>query len=562
MEDNELLPLDNLITEAEAPLPDIITPDDTESGAEQIVHVTPSIIIAEGGESGEGVTKNYTVDKTYTVDEGFERPDGGRENVLSTTSVCGSEDEGEDSDSDDGSGDSKSSSSSSFPSESSGIFYKAEYTPPPVQAQPTNNLLTVENRDTFWRNFFSRNSGVSSVEGRDLQVQRSRSGCDGLAGQQSNICQSKSDAKIGYNDPVTCSDLTDVRNISCLPHTERVNERSSLQTQQKNIEGQSEDSLVIPRTLKSPLRNEIFDQPWTEVGGDSPEVVSSQDNLTTTISQEMQDLLTSIQSLGQTEEANKSKQPSPPKLRDSSPSLAEKNVDFQSLMKEVENQIRFSVTAELLERMTNCPAIENYFLPGAEDKKEESVVEDTYLGSPPIPDLLRTSVKPPPVIDRLSQTHFFSGDQERKASLPAETSPSPSERRRFTSLPRPSDMTGANNYQLTGLVPDMRARVSSTADQDSYSVCSDLSKVRSDIDSLCDIINKKADTREAPPVRLGNDQLELELRETQHVMKDIEHTVDNFRRHLSLPNGKVKIIMNFDLKGAGLFSSLDRWPPT
>ena len=53
MEDNELLPLDNLITEAEPPLPDIISPDDIESGAEQIENVTPSITIAEEGEGGE-----------------------------------------------------------------------------------------------------------------------------------------------------------------------------------------------------------------------------------------------------------------------------------------------------------------------------------------------------------------------------------------------------------------------------------------------------------------------------------------------------------------------------
>ena len=145
----------------------------------------------------------------------------------------------------------------------------------------------------------------------------------------------------------------------------------------------------------------------------SPVQVSSQDNLSSTISQEMQDLLTSIQSLGQSEEpGNKSKQSSPTRHQESSPTRSEKNVDFESLMKEVENQIRFSVTAELLERMTNCPSIENYFISGAEDKKENTVGGDTYLGSPPIPDLLRTSVKPP-VIDRLSQTHFYSEDPGR-----------------------------------------------------------------------------------------------------------------------------------------------------
>ena len=100
MEDNELLPLDNVITElsnveAEAdtdvkedfPLPDIITPDDIEPGTEPAA-LTPTILIAEEGERGESVTKNYTVDKNYTVEDGFERPEGGWENGLSTASVC------------------------------------------------------------------------------------------------------------------------------------------------------------------------------------------------------------------------------------------------------------------------------------------------------------------------------------------------------------------------------------------------------------------------------------------------------------------------------------------
>lgn len=220
-------------------------------------------------------------------------------------------------------------------------------------------------------------------------------------------------------------------------------------------------------------------------------------------------------------------------------------------MKEVENQIRFSVTAELLERMTNCPSIENYFISGLSDVCESEVSADTYLGSPPIPDLLKTTVRAaPPVVDRMSQTHFFSSAQARKASLPAENSPpapSPDYRRRFPSLPRPSDMTGANNFPVTGRVPDMRARVSCSSDQESYStVCSDLSLVRSDIDSLCDIINNSADQErrdsQVSTGRFDNEKVEQDLRDTHHLMKDIEHTVDNFRRHLSLPNGKVMVI--------------------
>ena len=595
MEDNELLPLDNLITElsnveAEAdtdvkedfPLPDIITPDDIDSGTgTELTALTPTILIAEEGGGGEmeSGTKNYSVDKNYTVDEGFERPEGGWDTGLSTASVCGTEDYCDSSDSEDNeSADNKSStsSSSSFPSESSGIFYKAEYTPPPLPAQPASGLLSVENRDSYWRDFFTRSSKMSGGDGGQLEVQRSRSGCEGLSSPPGQLCQSQSDAVIGYNDPVTYSDLTSGRNISYqsdieqVPQEDSVNERSSLHSQDKKIEGQSEDAPVIPRTLKSPLRNEIFDQPWTEVGGDSPEQVASQDNLTSTISQEMQDLLTSIQSLGKSEEPSqvkkskqsppsrspvKNKEPSP-----TSPSQTEKNVDFESLMKEVESQIRFSVTAELLERMTNCPSIENYFISGLSDVCESQVSPDTYLGSPPIPDLLKTTVRqaqpPPPPVDRMSQTHFFSSGEERKASLPAFscppaaatrglTSPSPDYRRRFTSLPRPSDMTGANNFPVTGRVPDMRARVSCSSDQDSYStVCSDLSAVRSDIDSLCDIINTSpdlADRRDSQVStgRFDNEKVVQDLRDTRHLMKDIEYTVDNFRRHLSLPNGKV-----------------------
>ena len=69
MEDNELLPLDNVITELSTleaevdtdvkedfPLPDIITPDDTESGPDQAA-VTPTILIAEEEERAESGTR-------------------------------------------------------------------------------------------------------------------------------------------------------------------------------------------------------------------------------------------------------------------------------------------------------------------------------------------------------------------------------------------------------------------------------------------------------------------------------------------------------------------------
>ena len=91
----------------------------------------------------------------------------------------------------------------------------------------------------------------------------------------------------------------------------------------------------------------------------------------------------------------------------------------------------------------------------------------------------------------------------------------------------------------------MRARVSCSSDQESFStVCSDLSAVRSDLDSLCDLIKTspdQADRRDSQVStgRFDSEKVVQDLRDTRHLMKDIEHTVDNFRRHLSLPNGKV-----------------------
>ena len=97
--------------------------------------------------------------KDYTVEEGFERPEGGREAAESVTAAsveanCDSEEEEDTA----GAGGTKSSSSSSLPSDGSGIFYKAEYTPHPSHlASPApNGLLSVENRDSYWSSFSTR----------------------------------------------------------------------------------------------------------------------------------------------------------------------------------------------------------------------------------------------------------------------------------------------------------------------------------------------------------------------------------------------------------------------
>ena len=126
-------------------------------------------------------------------------------------------------------------------------------------------------------------------------------------------------------------------------------------------------------------------------------------------------------------------------------------------------------------------------------------------------------------------------------------------RKRVTSLPRPSDMAGAGaKFPPTGRVPDMWSRVQQGRDSGAEeggggdtaqlsAVCADLVRVRSDLDTLCDMIQTQepgAGARRGSGDRF-NLKLEQDLRDTQIVMKDIEHTVDSFRRHLSLPSGKV-----------------------
>ena len=666
----EEVKVDNVVVS----LPDIVIPDDQENGADDTSDInsslTPTITIIEEQSdmidtndlNGDILVSNVTssqvseisedicdtfnaeeengqaLQKTYTVEEGFERP---WDNMVSTESVCGTDqpnDDPSDSDDDD-TVDDKSSSSSSFPSESSGIFYKAEYTPPPPTAStPVNNHLSIENRDAYWRNFFARNSNIVSARQDSGNLQKSLSGCDmnpetisALPPQPSSMCKSKSDAKICYSTVFSQSQLADACSADMIDNCDSAlatgddqdssNEFTTVtntfyhgdidQSEQEQglnedhssnidvIKGQTDVSNIplVPRNTKSPLREEMFDKPWTEtVGGASPEQSNSKENLTTTISQEMQDLLASIQSLGKTEESSMngryktpprhsiSKQKSPSPLKVSESNSREKSVDFENLMKEVEHQIRFSVTAELLERMANCPSIENYFLSEVasgdqsrlrstssrdqptsvtnnRQSDEQSAREagvsdhnDSFKGTPPIPDLLQATVRQHP-----------SSLPAYKYSPPSQSSPDYANRR-YTNLPRPSDIPGVtqvSRYQPTGNVPDMWSRVkcpsvsdlssstprsSRSENTENYSdVCADLFRVKNDIDSLCDIINYSGDKYIKDSSLSGQHhdrKIEKDLRDTRDVMKDIEHTVDSFRRHLSLPSGKVGFLLH------------------
>ena len=672
LEDTDLLPLDvtneeKEETKEEFPLPDIVLPDgeEWEQGpvATPETDVTPTIILQDDCDSDNkehndntilsGVTSSqiseicdeyddnltetqpdptsdlrHDLAKNYTVEDGFERP---WDNVMaSAASVAGTEDIDDSSDiSDDETVEGKSSSSSSFPSESSGIFYKAEYTPP-IMTPPISGHLSIENRDTYWRTFFTRNSTVGDHKDPH-HLQKSRSGCNSsqvdaaglLPAKPSSMCRSKSDAKIGYscdtfpslrddgrqarsavlsdkcdiasrdlsNELITFTDTRTSYPLDIEPREQEPGLNEQTLVDIKSLEGQADEAEVShSRNLRSPLKEEVFDQPWTEVGGDSPKQAASSDSLGGTISQEMQDLLTSIQSLGSNEAEKGRARQAGPKMQQEW-KLREKNVDFENLMKEVENQIRFSVTAELLERMANCPSIENYFLsdvpedhqsvstphrpplppPGRaghlrqcpEVEAEGGAGGDTFLGSPPIPDLLQATVKPGPGQDRLSQASFYSQPPppQLASSPPAldspppppkrgVTSPSPDHsRRRFTSLTRPSEIAGSgvSRYQVTGRVPDMRTRVQAGAGGQDYSMAvANLNRVTNDIENFCDIINSDkvrqdvsagADTPRSSDK--FNEKLEQDLADTQIVMKDIEHTVDSFRRHLSLPSGRV-----------------------
>lgn len=128
-------------------------------------------------------------------------------------------------------------------------------------------------------------------------------------------------------------------------------------------------------------------------------------------------------------------------------------------------------------------------------------------------------------------------------------------------------MAGVRAFTPTGRVPDMLARVSVGKDSPDpnyssfESVRDDLSKVRSDIDSLreslnetktnvaansrdilarCSFFNDPVDGESKPSCGSGSGStLESDLAETSSAMREIERTVNSFSRPNSLPTGKV-----------------------
>lgn len=594
----------------ELPLPDILATE--EEGRD-----VPPILIEEAGEADEGEEcpacepivaspQPPGLTKDYTVEEGFERPEGGWQDdgsvaEASMAAAC-------DSDEEDAEGLVHSSSSSSLPSESSGIFYKAEYTPHPSHVpSPAPGMLSVENRDSYWSSFFHKDP-AAEVLGR-LRKSSSGSGerARGLPPRPMPVTKSKSDAKVNYSeaelhlaamagdtkledevpeaeppprpappDPAyfeqACPEVADLRDVEeCAPDMNgRCGDQSDWYNQvaeSEAIRQEEEDfpeiaalrrEIVLPRSsLRSPKNEEVDVQPWTELStGHSPESSNSRDNLSSTISQEMQDLLSSIQSLGKTDsgESAKSLLSAGRRLSQGKEATRENKAALNQLMAEVENQIRFSATAELLERMAACPSVEQGL---AEVPRKQS--SPARLGSspnqprhhpptPPVPDLLRAALESPP-------------------SPPFSTSlDSPGNLRRVT-LPRPSDMAGVRAFTPTGRVPDMLARVSVGKDSPDpnyssfESVRDDLSKVRSDIDSLreslnetktnvaansrdilarCSFFNDPVDGESKPSCGSGSGStLESDLAETSSAMREIERTVNSFSRPNSLPTGKV-----------------------
>ena len=422
--------------------------------------------------------------KDYTVEEGFERPEGGWEAAESVTGAsveanCDSEEEEEETA---GAGGTKSSSSSSLPSESSGIFYKAEYTPHPSHlASPApNGLLSVENRDSYWSSFFhpTRSSEAPGC------LRKSSSGSmekvRGLPPRPSQVTKSKSDAKVNYSaaDIPYEEEEVVVKSVENKTEEEGATEKE-LEMAFPEIEAIREEIIVARSSVKTPKAEEVDVRPWTECSsGHSPETSNSRDNLSSTISQEMQDLLSSIQSLGKTDSGESGSQMPSLGRRISQGGGQEEErskAGLHRLMAEVESQIRFSATEELLQRMAACPSVEQQ---GPADLHSLTCSHKKKSASPPVPDLLRPAIDSPSEPLPLS----FASSLESPGN------------RRITALQRPSDMANGRPFTPTGRVPDMLSRVSCTHDSNNFSnleaVRDDLSKVRNDIDSLRESLNE------------------------------------------------------------------------
>jgi len=580
------------------------------------------------------------VEKNYTVEDGFDRPEDGWDCLPSTNDNdynVKSDDENE-----------NSSESSSLPSESSGIFYKAEYTPPlniGSEAPPVNNTVSLEKGESYWREFFNRklDSPLGASTGT---IRYSPSGhgnnVKGLPPKPSSVSKSKSDAKISYKDvpshvgiilssfeeeesfyidrrkypyykfePFNNSDL----NTNIYPG---FNIKTDDNQSVVNLPDLT-SNVILPRTLK-PLKKDKFDKPWTELSANCPESeqLQSNDNISSTISQEMRNLLHNIQALGKTEQQpyqdnnNFIPKENSPRIVNNTEKPYEEYVDFDKLMKEVENQIRFSTTPELLERIAYCPAIENYettaglevinvdqhnlaatpmMKPLISKQGEETTNNIKGVNLQSIPDLLKNTVNSHQEIDTFKcqgSLHFVGTPSNCPTPISSQTPSSVTfsspeyNRRKYTSLPRPSDMPSAKTYQLTGRVPDMLSRIRCPSDskwesdyegqQNKYGednikhanfteVKEDLSKVRSDIDSLKEVIsNAKNDIKangkplldifdefKTKPADLkykfggskhDKGAIVRDLADTSSAMRDIENTLKSFSKQVFMPIGK------------------------
>jgi len=572
---------------------DATSEGDEEMSISPVSHLSDDLVTEE-----PNVMSPCPVIKNYTVEDGFERPSGGwcdEEPIELVTEVleeecdiyCAvSEREGEDEEEDE---DENSSSSSSLPSESSGIFYRAEYTAPATNSPMKPNLLSVDNRDAYWKKFFNKNPSAEREISCPNELQKCVSGGSKLLYEEPDRlhpCKSKSDAAINYIQHGSSTYLE--REKLCeLPETNLLATGNEFEEAQfaevpteNNLESASSQELdqidneteqiVLPKIAKSSsdedrLSNRLLTETSSRL---SPENNSSHDQLSTTISKEMQDLLSSIQSLGEHDRSENQgnalilerKSGGLETHRQRKDGLQDKKVDMNKLLQEVEEQIRFSATAELLERIAKCPSIESMcqaareievkgqkkaFSPSklsnpqiltaaniCEEEKRpsnESICTqndpiDNLRIPPDLPDLIRPTMNPSPNELGPTNNNYMSsvGDS-------CNTSSDQTMKRRFTSLPRPSEMPSSPQVKSQVVqVPDMLARVSchgcDTKWKSQYStqngntdnlnvnpqldhgnnrkftnenvnynnyinVCEDLSQVRTSIDNLKDIIS-------------------------------------------------------------------------
>merc|ERR1719400_120403 len=214
----------------------------------------------------------------------------------------------------------------------------------------------------------------------------------GLPPRPSQVTKSKSDAKVNYSatDIPPMEELVVAGSVSNQREEESRSEKEIETAAFPEIEPIREEIVVARSSVKTPKAEEVDVRPWTECSsGYSPETSNSRDNLSSTISQEMQDLLSSIQSLGKTDSGESGNHlPSVGRRISQGGGQEESNkAGLHRLMAEVENQIRFSATEELLQRMAACPSVEQQ--PGPTNLHSLTSCSHKKSSSPPVPDLLR-----------------------------------------------------------------------------------------------------------------------------------------------------------------------------